>query len=246
MKRIIIIISSAFIICLFPFSHAKAQEKKTEKKIKIIVSDDSGTKVVIDTLLCDGSMNDSIRLKDGKVIYIGHQENDDLLKPDEKTEKIFVTVTSDGKDRKKEYKEITVTCSHSADLSEVGEHSKAILISDDNDTGGNANVKYRVISKSLKSDGDKDQYFYIKEGKSSKKEMEKTFDVLVTGDDKESGIEKTRYVIAKDGMVVTVESSDEAKAKELIKEIENKLGVNTEGGEKKEKVKTETKKTIKK
>lgn len=35
----------------------------------------------------------------------------------------------------------------------------------------------------------------------------------------------TKYIIAKDGIVVTVESDDEAKAKELIKEIENKLGV---------------------
>jgi hypothetical protein len=38
-------------------------------------------------------------------------------------------------------------------------------------------------------------------------------------------MEKTRFVIAKDGMVVTIEGTDEAKAKELAKEIEQKLGV---------------------
>src|ERR1035437_10934366 len=42
--------------------------------------------------------------------------------------------------------------------------------------------------------------------------------------DNDSTIEKTRYVIAKDGMVVTVEGNDETKTKELVKEIENKLG----------------------
>jgi hypothetical protein len=59
-------------------------------------------------------------------------------------------------------------------------------------------------------------------------------------------MEKTKYVIAKDGMVVTVEGNDETKAKELVKEIEAKLGVKSEGTEKKESVKVESKKTIKK
>ena len=42
----------------------------------------------------------------------------------------------------------------------------------------------------------------------------------------------TKYVIAKDGVVVTVESKDEAKAKDLIKEIENKLGISEEDNKK--------------
>ena len=33
-------------------------------------------------------------------------------------------------------------------------------------------------------------------------------------------VEKTKYVIAKNGMVVTIEGNDEARAKELVKEIE--------------------------
>jgi len=56
----------------------------------------------------------------------------------------------------------------------------------------------------------------------------------------------TKYVIAKDGVVVTVESNDEAKAKDLIKDIENKLGVNKENIDKKEISNTETSKTVKK
>jgi len=40
--------------------------------------------------------------------------------------------------------------------------------------------------------------------------------------------------------------NDEVKAKELVKEIENKLGVNNEGTEKKETVKVISKKSVKK
>lgn len=52
-------------------------------------------------------------------------------------------------------------------------------------------------------------------------------------DDSSSVSDKTRFVIAKDGMVVTVEGNDEAKTMELAKEIESKLGIkNNETGEK--------------
>ena len=178
MKRIFTIVSSVFIMCLIPFSMLNAQEKKTEKKIKIVIADESGTKVVIDTLMKDCAMGDSISMKDGK-------------------------------------------------------HCKIYVISDDNDSGSKGDVQYRVISRSSKGDGDKDRFIYINEGKTSGKETDKTFNVYVNSDDKESAGEKTRYVIAKDGMVMTVEGSDEEKAKDLIKEIENKLGVKSEGVEKK-------------
>jgi len=74
----------------------------------------------------------------------------------------------------------------------------------------------------------------------------KTYNIQIRHDDNDSETEMTKYVIAKDGVVVTVESNDEAKAKDLIKEIENKLGVNKEENQRKEIIKTETKKTIKK
>lgn len=47
-------------------------------------------------------------------------------------------------------------------------------------------------------------------------------------------------------MVVTVEGTDEVRTKELVKEIENKLGVNNKETEKKETTKVESKKTMKK
>jgi hypothetical protein len=180
MKRILIAISLVFITCLMPFTFVKGQEKKTEKKIKIIVSDNSGTKIIVDTLISDGSMNDSIKLKNGEVIYLNHSGDGDMVKHHGKAEKIYVTVSSEGKENEKE-----------------------------------------------------------------ENEMDKKLDVYIDSDN-ESAVEKTRYIIAKDGMVVTVESSDEAKAKELITEIEKKLGVKDEGTEKKEIVKSESKKSVKK
>ena len=49
----------------------------------------------------------------------------------------------------------------------------------------------------------------------------------ITEGDREiiSDSDKTKYVIAKDGVVVTVESDDETKAREIIDDIREKLGV---------------------
>ncbi len=105
---------------------------------------------------------------------------------------------------------------------------------------------YKVITSTSKDEGDKgDRIIYINEGNAPERKSEKTFDVYVTSDNKESSVEKTRYIIAKDGMVVTVEGNDEIKVKELVKEIENKLDVKSEGVEKKETVEVETQKIVK-
>jgi hypothetical protein len=173
MKRIFTILSAAIIMCLVQYSPVSGQEKKSEQKIKIVIDDGSGTKVVLDTLIKDGIMKDSITMKDGKVIFTGHSGDDAIMKTHGGNEHVFVTISSDAGEDRKEVREITVVSSDSLTLKESGKQSKVYLYSDN----------------------------------------------------KESSDEKTRYVIAKDGMVVTVEGSDEAKVKELIKEIEKKLEV---------------------
>ena len=174
MERIRKIIYSSIIILLIPFSLALGQDKKSEQKVKIIVDDGSGSKVIIDTVYKDSSAPDSMKLKDGTVIYLKHSgEESDREHPDRK-------------------KHILITSS-----------------SEDKETG-------------------------------------KTVDVYVSENENESTTEKARYVIAKDGMVVTIEGNDEVKAKELAKEIENKLGVKNEVTEKKETVNVVSKKTVKK
>jgi hypothetical protein len=189
MKRITSIIIFAIIICALPFSGALAQEKKSEQKIKIVLSDGSGTEVVIDTLIKDGETNDSIRIKGGKVIYIGHSGDETGVKHNDGSEHVYVYVSSDDKEKNKDAKTITIVSS------EPG------------------------VSWTEKSGG---------------------------ADSFESSEDMTRSVIAKDGMVVTVEGKDEAKVNELAKEIQKKMGVNPDESTQKQKAKEESKKSVKK
>jgi len=179
----------ALVILILPYAMAKGQDKKIEQKIKIIVNDGSGSKVVIDTVFKDKPAPDSLKLKDGSTVYIKHHGDNADSRYHKGKEHIYVTYSSDGKGNGKETKEVTVIASDSTHFTEPGDS---------------------------------------------------------VPDDKDSAVEKTRYVIAKDGMVVTIEGTDETRAKELAKVIEEKLGVNSEGSGKKETVKVESKKTIKK
>ena len=193
MYRIVKVVLSALILCFIPISIVSAQDKKSEEKIKIVVDDGSGQKVVIDTLINGENVPDSIRLKDGKVIFIHHPGSEANIKLSGGSGHVFVAVSDDGKESKEEVKTITIISSDSAGL-----------------------------KKTIKGNN-----------------------VFIYNNSKESD-RKTSYVIAKDGMVVTVESNDEAKAKELISEIEKILDVKSEGSDKKETVTVETKKTMKK
>jgi hypothetical protein len=210
MKRILKIIYAAFLILIIPLSMVAGQGMKSEQKIKIIVDDGSGAKIVIDTVFNDTAEPDSIKLKDETVIYLKHHIDETDIRHHDGQKHIFVTASADGKD--------------------------------DGKGGG----KYKVITRSSGEHGDKEEIIYINTGKVCDKETEETFDVYVSNNDNESTVEKTRYVIAKDGMVVTIEGNDEAKVKELAKEIENKPGVKSKGTDIKEPVKVESKMTIKK
>jgi hypothetical protein len=247
MKSVFKIISSFLIIFLMPFSFITGQDKKSEQKIKIIVTDDSGTKVMIDTLIKGGSIGDSIRLSNGKIILIGHSEDVSVVKHGSGNEKMTVIVTTDGKEPKKDYKTFTIVSSDSVTWTEKAEGGKVIVMSSDKDTPVKGEYHYIIKSGDSKDKGKQvEKIVYINEGKSVDKEVDKTFDIYVSDNDKDSSSEKTRYVIAKDGIVVSVEGNDEAKVKDLIKEIENKMGVKPEDSDKKETVTVETKKTVKK
>ena len=196
---------------------ANGQGKKSEQKLKVVVNNGSGTKVVIDTVFYGSQHPDSIKLKDGSVIYIKHHGEQVDMKENNGKEDFFVTYSSD-------------------DNNEGSEVNKE----------GRGNMKYKVITRSSRKEGDKSETIYINKNDSSDIDNEKTFDVYVSSDDKDSSVEKTKFVIAKDGMVVTIEGNDEAKAKELAKDIEAKLDVENKESDKKETVKVESKKIIKK
>jgi hypothetical protein len=143
MKRTIISISAAFLISLVSFSSASGQEKKSEQKIKIVIADGSGEKVVIDTVMNDKMSTDTVTIHGGTV-YVYSSSN----------------------------------------------------------SAGN------------KTDGD-------------------TYSYHMSSDKMQADAEKTKYVITKDGMKITVEGSDYEKVKALVKEIETKLGSDKDKSSKK-------------
>lgn len=205
MKRILNIIPAAFLFLLIPFSLVTGQEKKSEQKIKIVVNDGSGTRVVVDTLFKDSPKPDSIKLKDGTVIYLKHAGDETNVTYHTGKDHFYITASVDNSQ------------SHE----------------------GKGGGKYKVITRNSNADGDKGEMIYINKADSQGQESDYTFDMYVSDNDT---IEKSRYVIAKDGIVVTVEGNDEAKTKELVKEIESKLGVNSEVTQKKETINVESKK----
>ena len=69
MKRSFSIALAATVTALFLSAYAFGQEKKEQQKIKIYVKDDSGTKVMIDTIFTDDTP-DSLKLHNGKVFFI--------------------------------------------------------------------------------------------------------------------------------------------------------------------------------
>ena len=216
MKRIIKTLLLILMVGSVPISMAFGQEKKTEQKVKIIVADKSGTKTVIDTTFTAGSKPDSIILKNGEVIYLAHPEKG-------------LTISKSAKGPEK----VTVTVTDDNEGDKKNEERVIIMSGDD--------TKWTAAST-----GEGEKIIIVKDGKVLKSDEGETFDIRVDKDNLEFSDDVTKYVIAKDGMVISVEGKDEAKVKELIKVIEGKLDVKAEGGEKKEVVKTETKKTEKK
>jgi hypothetical protein len=204
MKNTFKIITSAFIICLFQFSFAAGQEKKSELKMKIVVIDDSGKKTELDTLFKDSDKIDSIIMKDGKVICLNDlEEGADL---DNKCkEQYTITVSTDGKSTKK-----VIKC----------------------------------IDKDENCKGEK--LIVTRDGKCLEKGGPEMFRYKFNSDKEEPVGEKTKYVIKKNGMVISVEGDDYNKVKELVKDIESNLDSKPNTTEKGMAVKEDVKETVSK
>lgn len=230
MERTVKIVLTLIMIILIPEGIISAQGKQEEKRIKILVADKSGTKVEIDTLI-KGTSPDSIKLKNGEVIVLSKDGPEGTMKH-VKGEKgqMFVTVTSDDKGDKKMKKQITVISGDSVKVGKDCDCCNIIIVKGgkhfkDGKGGNVVTWSSSSSSTSSKSDSKGERYIYINGSKDSGKHSEKKVDVIVSTDDKANKTEKTKYVIAKDGMVVTIEGNNEAKAKEILKDVESKLGV---------------------
>jgi hypothetical protein len=220
MKRILKIGLALWVVYLIPAGILNAQEKKNEQHIKIVVADKSGVKVEIDTLINGHISTGSIKLKNGEVIVLAKNGGAGTVKHiGDENGNIFVTVVSDDKGKKGEKnmtKKITVISGDSVNIQPISEEGDVIILKEGKHITG-AGKGGKVVAWSSSSSSSSS-----------------------------SSVEKTKYVIAKDGMVVSIEGNDEAKVKELVKDVESKLGVSGDDKEVKKVVKEETKKTTKK
>ena len=183
MKRIFKIISYAFIICLIPFSQVAGQEKKSEHKIKIVIDDGSGTNIIIDTVLNVDTMNDSIKLKDGKIIFIGDEAD---LKQHEGNRQVLVTVSADGKDPKKVVKEITVVSSDSEAVKNAGDDHKIYVYSNSKAADGKTSMHQKELTCSDKDGKEtEEKVIIIKDGKVMENEGDEIFEYRIITDNKE-------------------------------------------------------------
>ena len=230
-----------------PLSASIGQDKKAEKKIKVIVDDGSGLKTVIDTTFTNGALPDSVVLKDGKVIYFEGSGKE--VTKGKSPEKVFVTVTSTGSNEKNKEQTVIVTSDDKNGPSKTKrDASKHVYAYSSSRSSGEKPETHTIVVTDNDQDisAGADKVIINKDGKIIQDGDNKDLDVLENLEENDNETEMTKYVIAKDGVVVTVESNDEAKAKDLIKEIENKLGVKKDDSDKKEITKTESGKTVKK
>lgn len=168
MNRTGMILSILFISFL-PFSFSFGQEKKNERKIKVIVADKEGTKVVIDTAFSDADIADSIILKGDKVIRITDHEKGDA---------------------------------------------------------GKSGKRYKVITRVEKNgDNTESQYIYVNDDNEAANIGNDNFDVSVSTDEFDNDTDNTKYVIAKNGITVSIEGNDETKIKEIVKAIDKILEI---------------------
>lgn len=86
-----------------------------------------------------------------------------------------------------------------------------------------------LMAWTIAENGPKGKVIYISEnGPEFIKEGSKSIGIIVKNDDSGKNGDKTNYVIAKDGLVITIEGDDDTKVQEIGKLIESHLGTEKE------------------
>ena len=112
MKRIIRTIFLLLLTVTIPLVMASGQDKKEEKKIKIVIDEGSGSKTVLDTVIVGTSSLEKIELKDGTMLFIGEPDTD--LREVTEGKSVIVTMESDEEGGKGVTKTIYVTSGDSS------------------------------------------------------------------------------------------------------------------------------------
>jgi hypothetical protein len=152
MNRIYKIIVVSLLVLMMPAVFASGQDKKTEQRIKIIVAEDGGPKVLIDTLITGDSPKDSLILKEGKTIYLTRAESDDSDKQ---------STHENGKCKK----------AHCEELVSGGKYTCTIV--SDSKESDSEKAKYIISRDGLRITVEGSDYDKVKE---ITRDIEKTFD----------------------------------------------------------------------
>lgn len=108
-----------------------------------------------------------------------------------------------------------------------GAKTVMVTVESDDNKGSKDENSYVIIksdSAGIKHGNGSGKFIYFNNSDLNKRGEDDKFDVFVHSADNQEQVEaKVKYVIAKNGMVVTVEGDDEAKTKALFDGIENLL-----------------------
>ena len=173
------------ILMLLSTSVSSGQDEPKEQRIKVIVSDKEGEKVMIDTVIKGRLPGDTVIMRDGNCVRI--KGNNDTNGQGRLNSYTITTTTSGSKNGKKGIrKEITIVSSDKdEDLSSAGNGHKIAVRED-------------LANQSAEAS---DSISALQQG----------------------GKEMTKYIIRKNGMVITIEGTDYEKVRILQEEIENLL-----------------------
>jgi hypothetical protein len=163
MNRIEKIIMTCLLVVLIPAVLTSGQDKKSEQRIKIIVAEDGGSKVLIDTLITGESPEDSIILKGGKTIYLTRADNEGSEAADGSGQYIVTTTVTDGADSKKEVtKKVRIISSDSG--MDAGSGSGKCKQAHCEELVNGKNYSYTVVSTDKEPGSDMAKYVISKDG----------------------------------------------------------------------------------
>jgi hypothetical protein len=190
MKRIEKIIATACLILLLPAALTYGQDKKTEQRIKVVVAEDGGSKVLIDTLITGDSPKDTIIMKEGRTIYLTRAAEDNSDEAGGSKRYVVTTTVTDGNGTKKEVKKEVRIISSDSDMQTGQEnvrckqaHCEGLVSGSDKDytfvsvdkESGADMAKYVISRNGLKITVEGSDYDKVKE---VIKNIEKTLDDL--------------------------------------------------------------------
>ena len=136
-----------------------------------------------------------------------------------KTEKKVIVITSDGSDKKIVTDTIIIRKGKADTLT-----ADSTVIIRNIDRGGHNSYNYNMERRG-KPGGKGEARVFIYNNEGNKEEGNDKYDVFVdSGMHQEMHEAKVRYMIAKNGLVVTIEGDNEKKAKALFDEVSAKLG----------------------